>query len=88
MSYLFAMLGPVTTFDLLEEARDLWRLVPQRIRFAIVCGAILLTATVTGMSVLEVPVMVTFWVAQQVIEKMVPILNDALSVDIPVPQVL
>lgn len=88
MSYLFAMLGPVTTFDLLEGARDLWRLVPQPIRFATVCGAVLIVAIVAGMSVLEVPVMVTFWIAQQAIEKMVPILNDALAVAIPVPQII
>lgn len=42
MSYLFAMLGLVTTFDLLEGARDLWRLAPQPIRFATVCGAVLI----------------------------------------------
>lgn len=88
MSYVLAMLGPVTTFDLLEEARDLWRLVPQPIRFAIVCGAVLVAAIVTDMSVLEVPVVATFWVAQQAIEKMVQILNYVLSVDIPVPQIL
>lgn len=88
MSYLFAMLGLMTTFDLLEGARDLWRLVPQPIRFATVCGAALIVAIVAGMSVLEVPVMVTFWVAQQAIEKMVPILNDALAVTIPVPQII
>ncbi|QXU56352.1 hypothetical protein [Rhodococcus sp. LW-XY12] len=78
----------MTTFDLLEEARDLWRLVPQPIRFAIVCGAVLVAAIVTDMSVLEVPVVATFWVAQQAIEKMVQILNYVLSVDIPVPQIL
>lgn len=81
------MVGPVTTFDLLEGGRGLWRLVPKKIRFAFLCGAILVAAIVTGMPVLETPVAVTFWVAQQIAEKMVQIVNDALPVVVSVPQI-
>lgn len=87
MSYVLAMLCPVTTFDLLAACRELWRLFPKPIRFAIVCGAILIAAIVTGMPVLDVPVMVTLWVAQQIAEKMVQVVNEALPVVVAVPQI-